>query len=127
MDVNYGLMVLDPKPVVRFISNPEPASWTKTLMARTRNTLGDRIRRGEFRSAWDDYETEADAFAGQTSADKVAHNRQIEEDRKRYDREQEVVRERQEEAIERVKQAQLLARQEAAQEALEQLDGYGSF
>jgi hypothetical protein len=124
--VGCGLAVLNPKPMVRLISNPEPESWTKTLMAY-RNTLGDRIRRGEFRSAWDDYETEADAFAGRTSAEKVAHNAKVEEDMKRYRREQEEARRAQEERLRIAAEQEAQRKADEAQEALENLEGFGSF
>jgi biopolymer transport protein ExbB/TolQ len=108
-------------------SNPTSDTWTEKFFMRARNTLGDRIRRGEIRSAWDDYDNEADAFAGRKSEEKMANAREIQEQFEQLRRDREEARKAQEERMRRAAEEERLRKERENQEQLEALDGFGSF
>lgn len=117
-DVHYGIGIHRPQPIAR----------VERLMSRNPNSLGNRIRRGEVRSAWDDYDSEADAIAGRKSSpETLASATEIREQFEKQRREREEADRRHEEAVRKAREEEERRRAEEAQRQLEALDGFGSF
>lgn len=116
--------MLNRQSMVRIVSNPEPEpSWIRHKFM----SFNKAVRSGALRSAWDDYDSEADAFAGRKSSERVEQNRQVEEDMKRLREEREEARRKQEEKMRIAREQEAARRAEEAQNQLEALEGFGSF
>jgi hypothetical protein len=129
--VNSEVAILRPQSAVKIvsISNPEPASWVRQKMM----SFNKAVRAGALRSAWDDYESEADAFAGRKSPNAPTAS-ETQEEFERFKRERAETARRQEAKIEEIKRKQIekaeqerREREEAALAQAEQIEGWGSF
>jgi hypothetical protein len=120
---NAGLAIADHRSHARIVMAPPRRAGKAAFMSR----LADAIRSGAVRSAWDDYDSEEDAFAGRTSATRIQEQAKQDEERARYEAERRAAREAQEAKLAAAIERERLAREERAQVELESIDGFGSF